>query len=60
MALTESSLVSLRALMASVLVHFVYYMTILMLSAESPYSETYSPAYSTFSAVVAVVSTFYY
>jgi hypothetical protein len=44
MALTESSLVSLRALIASAFEHFVYYITILMLSGVSPYSETYSPA----------------
>ena len=38
MALTESSSVSLNALIASVLEHFVYYMTIFMLSGLIPYS----------------------
>ena len=49
-ALTESSLVSLRALIASVFEHLVYSITILMLSGVSPSSETSSPAtYSAFS-----------
>jgi hypothetical protein len=53
MALTESSLVSLKAFIASVFEHFVYSITILMLSGESPSSEIYSPATSsTFYAVV--------
>lgn len=41
-ALTESSPVYLKALIACVFVHFVYYITILMLSGLSPSSDTSS------------------
>lgn len=53
MALTESSFVSLKALIASAFEHFVYYITILMLSGVSPSSDNYSvEAYWACSVVV--------
>jgi hypothetical protein len=55
MALTESSPVSFKTLMASALEHLVYYMTILMLSGLSPSPDS-SSVYSTCSVAVSVVA----